>query len=138
MASFLFNAISFIASILSIATFIFAIQIKKKISVAADKGALSVTLNSVTSEIKGYLEICKQNISSLNAPDLLDSLVKIRESYVNAYDERTIVFFDQAIDVTKAYIEEPARDPKGIKLTETLSALKANIEKDGRSTWNQN
>lgn len=138
MAAFIFNGISFIASILSIATFILAIQIKKKISIAADKGALSITLDGVTDTIRGYLSICKQNVSSLNAYDLLDSLVNIKECYVNAYDKRTIEFFDQAIHVTKTYIADPSNDPKGINLTEALSALIANIEKDGRTTWTQN
>ena len=138
MASFILNGTSFIASVLSIFTFVFAIQIKKKISTAADQGALSITLDDVTSKLNAYLRICKQNVSALNAYDLLDSLVNIKECYVNAYDKRTITFFDQAINVTKAYIDSTSNDPKGVKLTEALSALIANIEKDGRKKWIQN
>lgn len=138
MGTFIFNAVSFVASILSIVTFVLAIQIRKKISIAADKGALSITLDSVTDKIKGYLSICKQNISSLNAYDLLGELINIKECYVNAYDQRTIDLFAQAIDVTEKYIYNPDSDPKGIQLTKALSALMANIERDGRKTWNQN
>ena len=84
----------------------------------------------VIAQINAYLQLCN-NSDNLNSRELLSELITIKELYSTAFSPRTIELLDQAIDAAENHDYQSTHK----KLIKTLSALKANIEKDANKTW---
>lgn len=124
------EAISLIASVLSIATFFLALFINRKISSAVDKTELINNIEQICATLSGYIKIFEIRAESLNSLELLNTLIELQERYTKAYSKKTTCLFKETRKLAKDY-----KTQNKTELSEKVSALKANIEKDAKKTW---
>lgn len=124
------EAISLIASVLSIATFFLALFINRKISSAVDKTELNNNIEKISATMNGYIKIFEIHAESLNSLELLNTLIDLQERYAKAYSKKTTRLFKETCNLVKTYNSQNRTE-----LSAKISALKANIEKDAKKTW---
>lgn len=124
------ESISLIASVLSIATFFLALFINRKISSAVDKTELLNNIEQICATLNGYIKIFEIRAESLNSLELLNTLIELQERYTKAYSKKTTCLFKETRKLAKDYNTQNKTE-----LSEKISALKANIEKDAKKTW---
>lgn len=125
------EAISLIASVLSIATFFLALFINRKISSAVDKTELNNNIEQISATMNGYIKIFEIRAESLNNLELLNTLIDLQERYAKAYSKKTTRLFKETCNLVKKTYNSQNRT----ELSAKISALKANIEKDAKKTW---